>query len=186
MKITTIGRGHIGGTLARLWTAAGHEVTTLGRDGGDASGSNAVLLAVPAGAVADALSRTSGLKGATVLDATNRFGADPGPADYPSIAEFVKAHTGGPTAKAFSLNFAVLLDQAATTSPSPSNVWVGDEEARPVVEQLSTDIGFQPLNAGPLAAAAAQEAFGEMIIAIMKDAGVGPIFSWFGAPTQSH
>jgi lactate dehydrogenase-like 2-hydroxyacid dehydrogenase len=33
MKITTIGRGSIGGTLARLWTAAGHEVTTLGRRG---------------------------------------------------------------------------------------------------------------------------------------------------------
>lgn len=186
MKITTIGRGHIGGTLARLWAAAGHDVTTLGRDGGDASGSDAVLLAVPAGAVADALARTTGLEGATVLDATNRFGADPGPTTHPSIAEFVKAHTGGPTAKAFSLNFAVLLDQAATTSPAPSNVWVGDEEARAVVEQLSTDIGFQPLNAGPLSAAAAQEAFGPLYMAITRDAGVGPIFSWFGAPSRSH
>ena len=38
MRITTIGRGSIGGTLARLWTAAGHQVTALGRDGGDAHG----------------------------------------------------------------------------------------------------------------------------------------------------
>ena len=46
MKITTIGRGSIGGTLARLWTAAGHQVTTLGRDGGDASDADVVLVAV--------------------------------------------------------------------------------------------------------------------------------------------
>ena len=31
MKITTIGRRTIGGTLAPLWTSAGHEVTELGR-----------------------------------------------------------------------------------------------------------------------------------------------------------
>ena len=35
MKITTIGIGTIGGTLARLRTSAGHEVTEPGRDGGD-------------------------------------------------------------------------------------------------------------------------------------------------------
>lgn len=34
MKITTIGRGEIGGTLGRLWAAAGHDVTQLGRDRG--------------------------------------------------------------------------------------------------------------------------------------------------------
>jgi hypothetical protein len=36
MKITTIGRGNIGGGLANLWEAAGHDVTRLGREGGDA------------------------------------------------------------------------------------------------------------------------------------------------------
>ena len=38
MNITTIGKGNIGGGLARLWQQAGHNVTTLGREGGDASG----------------------------------------------------------------------------------------------------------------------------------------------------
>jgi hypothetical protein len=37
MKITTLGRGNNGGTFAQLWTPAGHEVTTLGRDDGDVS-----------------------------------------------------------------------------------------------------------------------------------------------------
>ena len=37
MRITVIGRGNVGGGLARRWEQAGHEVTTLGREGGDAS-----------------------------------------------------------------------------------------------------------------------------------------------------
>src|SRR6266513_2420553 len=37
MKITVIGRGNVGGGLAAFWRAAGHEVTELGREGGDAS-----------------------------------------------------------------------------------------------------------------------------------------------------
>ena len=137
MKITTIGRGTIGGTLARLWTAAGHEVIELGRDGGDAADADVVLLAVPNEAVPDALAGVSGLHGKVVLDATNRIGVveHPAPAGYPSIAEYVKAQTGGPTAKAFNLNFGNLFDQAATASSRPNNIWVGDEEARAAVEQ---------------------------------------------------
>jgi predicted dinucleotide-binding enzyme len=46
MKITTIGRGQIGGGLARLWRESGHEETSLGRDGGDVSGADVVLIAV--------------------------------------------------------------------------------------------------------------------------------------------
>lgn len=34
MRIATIGRGSIGGGLAELWRAAGHEVTEIGREGG--------------------------------------------------------------------------------------------------------------------------------------------------------
>jgi hypothetical protein len=43
MNITTIGRGNIGGGLARLWERAGHSVTTVGCDGGDASDADIVL-----------------------------------------------------------------------------------------------------------------------------------------------
>lgn len=35
MNITMIGRGNIGGGLADLWERAGHQVTRLGRGGGD-------------------------------------------------------------------------------------------------------------------------------------------------------
>ena len=35
MKIVTIGKGNIGGGLGKLWRNAGHDVTELGREGGD-------------------------------------------------------------------------------------------------------------------------------------------------------
>ena len=37
MRIAILGRGNVGGGLARSWEKAGHEVTAFGRDGGDAS-----------------------------------------------------------------------------------------------------------------------------------------------------
>src|SRR5579875_1873137 len=141
MKITTIGRGEIGGTLGRLWGSAGHEVTQLGRDGGDAGDADVVLIAVLSEAVPDALTRVTGLDGKVVLDATNRMSAAP-PASYPSTAEYIKAQTGGPTAKVFNLNFGALLEQAGQASHTPGNIWVGDEGARDAVEQLSRDIGM--------------------------------------------
>ncbi|WP_427131352.1 hypothetical protein [Pseudarthrobacter sp. S9] len=45
MKIAVIGRGRVGGGLAKLSSAAGQEVTGLGRDGGDAAGADVVVVA---------------------------------------------------------------------------------------------------------------------------------------------
>ena len=36
MKIAVIGRGHVGGGLAERWRRAGHDLTELGTEGGDA------------------------------------------------------------------------------------------------------------------------------------------------------
>jgi predicted dinucleotide-binding enzyme len=184
MRITTIGRGSIGGGLARLWTAAGHEVTTLGRDGGDASDAEVVLLAVPYDAVTGALGQVTGLGGKIVLDATNRIGSGTPPAGYSSTAEYVKAQTGGPTAKVFNLNFADLFDRAAATTSRPNNIWVGDEEARAAVEQLSRDMGMQAVNGGPLEYAAIQEDFGKMLVKIVGDVGEGLLFYRFASPEK--
>ncbi|MGH2862278.1 MAG: NADPH-dependent F420 reductase [Solirubrobacteraceae bacterium] len=182
MKITTIGKGTIGGTLARLWTSAGHEVTELGRDGGDAAGADVVLLAVPSSVVADALAGVTNLGAQVIIDATNRLGDEAPPAGYASVAEYVKANTSGPVAKAFNLNFGNLFEQAGSVSARPNNIWVGDEGARAAVEQLSHDIGMKALNGGPLEHAAIQEAFAEMLMSIVRDAGDGLLFYRFAAP----
>ena len=100
MQITVIGRGNVGGGLARLWRAAGHEVTELGKDGGDASNADAVLVAVPSGAIADALGNVSGLDGKVVIDATNAFSGRN--EQFESLAHEVKSITGcSPTSGSF-------------------------------------------------------------------------------------
>jgi 8-hydroxy-5-deazaflavin:NADPH oxidoreductase len=181
MKITTIGRGNIGGTLGRLWSSAGHEVTQLGRDGGDATSADIVLLAVPSTVVPEALAGVSGLQGKVIFDATNRIGDQTPPAGYDSVAEYVKATTGGPVAKVFHLNFGAILDQAAGSATRPSNLWVGDEGTRDAVEQLSRDIGMEAVYGGPLERAATAEAFTEILITILQGAGA-PVFYRFATP----
>jgi 8-hydroxy-5-deazaflavin:NADPH oxidoreductase len=182
MRIATIGRGNIGGGLADLWEQAGHEVTRLGKEGGDVSAADVVLVAVPGGAIAGALDSVSGLEGKTAIDATNLGGAER-PAGFDSNAEYVKSKTGGPTAKSFNLNFAAIFDQVGKTKTKPSNVWTGDEEARGVVEQLIRDAGYDPVYAGGLENARMQEDSLALLFAIAR-AGAGRVFYRIAPPDE--
>jgi predicted dinucleotide-binding enzyme len=156
MNIAVVGRGNVGGGLADRWEGAGHEVTRIGKDGGDVSGADVVVVAVPGDAVPEAFDTVDGWQGKTVIDATNRFGTDP-PAGFPTNAAFVKSKTNGPTAKSFNLNFARVYGELGKTKTKPSNIWSGDEEARGAVEELIRDAGYDPVYAGGLDNAVAQE-----------------------------
>jgi hypothetical protein len=171
VRITVVGRGNVGGGLADLWERAGHTVTRLGRDGGDVSDPEVVLLAVPGGAIVEALEKVQGMEGRTVIDATNLYGVVP-PAGFPSNAEFVKSKTNGPTAKSFNINYALLYPRLGEARTRPSNLWCGDAEARDVVEQLNRDAGYDPVYTGPIENAGAQEALVNIIFAIGQ--GMGP------------
>src|SRR5919198_914447 len=109
MKITVIGRGNVGGGLAARWRRAGHDVTELGREGGDASGSDAVLVAIPSNSIEDAFGNVTGIGDAVVIDATNAFtGRDEG---FESLAHQIKSHVGGPVAKSFNCNYAAIYGE---------------------------------------------------------------------------
>jgi 8-hydroxy-5-deazaflavin:NADPH oxidoreductase len=182
MKVAVVGRGNVGGGLADLWERAGHEVERIGREGGDVSDAEAVLVAVPGGAISEALDNVQGTEGKTVIDATNLWGVDP-PAGFSSNAEFVKSRTNGPTAKSFNTNFAALYDRLGEAGSTPSNLWSGDEEARQVVEQLNRDAGYEPIYAGPLQNAAAQEDFLKLTSGISQG-GMGPFLYRMAPPDQ--
>ena len=94
MHIAVIGRGNVGGGLARRWEKAGHEVAEIGRDGGDVSGADVVVVAVPSGSIVDALGQVSGLDGKIAIDATNAFPSRN--EAFASLAEEVKSFTGAP------------------------------------------------------------------------------------------
>jgi 8-hydroxy-5-deazaflavin:NADPH oxidoreductase len=124
MNITVIGRGNVGG---------------------DASDAEVVLVAVPSGAIGDALGKVPGLDGKLTIDATNAFAGRN--QAYPSLAHEVKSIVGGPVAKAFNVTFAVLYDQIDQQRVPPSNLYATEDTARAVIERLIRDVGFDP--AGP-------------------------------------
>jgi len=179
MRIVTIGRGNIGGGLGERWRRAGHDVSELGHDGGDASGADAVLLAVPSAAIADAIGKVSGLEGVPVIDATNLIRGDR-PEGFASLAEYVKSLTGGPVAKAFNANFARLFDRLDDVRTRPGNVFAADEGAREVTETLVRDAGYEPEYAGDLGAARAIEDFTHLLFALAGT--MGPGFYRFAPP----
>jgi len=177
MNIAVVGKGNVGGGLADRWERAGHQVTRIGKEGGDVSEADAVLFAVPGPAIADAVENVQGLDGKTAIDATNLIGAEP-PSGFQTNAEFLKSKTGGPTAKSFNLNFARAYDQVDGAGSRPSNIWTGDEEAREVVEQLNRDAGYEPIYAGGLENAKAQEDALRLWFAI-NQGGLGPFLYRF-------
>jgi predicted dinucleotide-binding enzyme len=179
VNITVIGRGNVGGGLARLWRNAGHEVQELGREGGDASGADVLLVAVPSGAIADALGKVSGIAGKTAIDATNAFGGRN--EEFESLAQEVKSIVDGPTAKSFNLNFVALHDEIAKQRTRPSNLFAADDEARDVAEQLIRDAGYEPVYAGGLDKARLLEDSMGLLSAISQG-GLGRFFYSFAEP----
>ena len=95
----------------------------------------------------------------------------------------MKSRTNDPTAKSFNVNFAALYERIGEASSPPSNLWCGDEEARQVVEQLNRDAGYEPVYAGPLENAGAQENFLKLVFAI-NQGGLGRFFYRMAPPDQ--
>jgi predicted dinucleotide-binding enzyme len=181
MKITSIGRGNIGGGLGKRWSAAGHEVTLLGRDGGDASDADVILVAVPSGTIAEALGKVSGIEGKPAIDATNAYAGRN--EEYESLAAEVKAITGGPVAKAFNVNFASLFDQIDEQSSRPGNFYAADDEAREVAEKLIRDAGYDPIRVGGLENARLLEDQLGFFMAVVNG-GLGLSFYRYAAPGE--
>ena len=177
MNIVTIGRGNIGRGLATLWTAAGHNVTMLGHDGGDASNADVLLVAVPGTAIADALGKVDGLTGKIAIDATNIYAERTD--RFASLSEEVQSFTHGPVAKSFNLNFASLLDQVAAQRVRPSSLYAADDDARAATEALITDAGYDPVFVGGIDRARALEELGWLPIAAK---GGAPVFYRFAFP----
>src|SRR5207302_3049345 len=178
MNIVIIGRGNVGGGLARLWSASGHTTTALGRDGGDASTADVVVIAVPGDTIEAGLATVSGASGKVTIDATNAFGPRDGA--FPSLAHQVKSIIGGPVAKRFNTNYAALYDEIGKQRVRPSNLFAADLEARPITEQLIRDAGYDPVFLGGLEAARLVEDY--LLIGMAVGNRVGPYFYRMAAP----
>ena len=179
MRIVTIGRGNIGGGLAALWRAAGHDVDELGQDGGDASEADVVLVAVPGAKISEALGKVTGLDGKIAIDATNIIPERHG--DFPSYAHEVQSFTNAPVAKSFNMNYASLFGEVGKQRVRPGNWFVADDGAREVAERLIRDAGYDPIRVGDLSRARDFENAVWLLLAVQP---VGGVFYRFAVPGE--
>lgn len=205
MKIGILGAGNIGGNLGRRWGAAGHDVRFGVRDAskvselvgaigdkasaGDVAGAVAfgdvVVLAVPGGAVDDAVAAAGDLKGKILIDATNVLKWDDGPmpAKLPSSAEALQEKTGARVIKAFNtLGAEHILEPVVGGLKADTFICGDDADARKTVKGLATEIGFNVVDMGPLRYAGVLEhiAVGWIYLAMKGGLGRGIAFKVVG------
>jgi len=156
MKIAVIGAGRIGGTVGGKWEEAGHEVVYGLRDPSKKAGAKtipeslkgaeAVLLAIPAGALRQFVEdHAKELDRKILLDATNNFGGET-MHQWPALAEVVPhAHLY----RAFnSLGFDVFIDPILG-GVQADLFYAGPEGAtKDRVEKLIEDAGLHPVWVG--------------------------------------
>ncbi|HEU5066536.1 MAG TPA: hypothetical protein VFT86_11810 [Gaiellaceae bacterium] len=181
MKIATIGRGNVGGGLAKRWRNAGHEVTEIGSDGGDVSEAEVILVAVRSNVIGDALGKVTGISDQVVIDATNAFtGRTEG---FESLAHEIKSHVDGPIAKSFNCNYAAVYDEIDSQRVPPCNLYAAEDGAVEVTEQLIRDAGYHPVSAGGLENARLLEDHLLLMNAI-NNGGLGRFFYRYAEPGE--
>ncbi len=191
MKIGIIGSGNMGSGLARRITLAGHDVFMTARDLNDAEktaqqigprvkvvspaeiakGVDVLIAATPAGEQVNALKSCGDLKGKVVIDIANPLNPDMSGLSVGLTTSFAeelaKAFPGVKIVKAFNTVFAQVLNEGPDFGKGlrASAFYCGDDEAaRKTVHQLIVSMGFDAVDAGPLANARYLEPMGMLNI----------------------
>jgi predicted dinucleotide-binding enzyme len=186
MRIAVIGAGNVGGTLGRRWAALGHEVAFGVRGAPDdelraiidgargkaraapvpeaARDVEVVALATPWAAVPDALAAAGPLAGKVVLDCTNPIkpglALDVGPAGESGAERVAALANGARVVKVFNTTgFENMADPVYGGEPTLMLYAGDDADAKAVAKQLATELGFDAVDAGPLARARLLEPF---------------------------
>src|SRR3989454_10103055 len=203
MRIGILGSGLMGGKLGTIWARAGHEVVfsyarseqKLKKLARDAKGkaragtpheaaqeADAVLLAVHWSRVDDVLQQAGDLSGKVIVSCSLPMNADD--------TDLVIAHTSsGAEELARKIQRAhvvsafgtvpseVLFDvfESKRKANRPSLVYCGDhQDAKTVAATLIRDVGFDPVDAGPLRIARYTEPFTLLIARLAYEGKGGP------------
>jgi hypothetical protein len=182
-KVGIIGRGNVGGALARGLERAGYEVKVTGNDAAAVRELGAwapiVILAAPYGAV-DAVVAALGdtIAGKVLVDATNALTPDFQLAlgfSTSAAEELQKKAPKARVVKAFNTVFAQNMDSGQVLGQQLTVLAAGDDAAaRAAVLELASAIGFDAVDAGPLAHARYLEPFGVLSIRMAYGLGMGP------------
>jgi len=193
MKIGIIGTGHVGGTLGSRWAQGGHDVTfgtrhpdspeiqnLLAKSGGSAraatvaqavANSAVVLLATPWNAARDAIAGAGNLSGKVLIDAMN-----PLLPDMSGLAAGTTTSAGelvaqwAPEArvvKAFnSVGYNTMAEPVFGDERAVMFYCGDDTGAKQTVRDLAAQLGFDPVDAGPLNRARLLEPFALLWISL--------------------
>ncbi|MHB8605066.1 MAG: NADPH-dependent F420 reductase [Thermoplasmatota archaeon] len=174
-KLGIIGKGNVGTAIVAGAKRAGYEVRTTGKDPKgvhDTLGwADVVVLALPFTA-APALLRDAGavLDGKILIDATNVVGPEAVAArgHHTSGAQaIVEAAKGAHVVKGFNTIFAQHMSTGTLNGAKLAFFVAGDSaNAKRHALDLARDIGFDAIDAGPLANARLLEEFGALNIAL--------------------
>jgi 8-hydroxy-5-deazaflavin:NADPH oxidoreductase len=183
MKIAIIGKGNVGTALHIGLSRAGHETKFGHRDPKEpvseaAKWGEVIILAVPHENADNAIEAIEKFAdGKIVIDVMNAIGPkmDLGISCTTSSAEetqkkLPKAHV----VKAFNTVFAQNQSTAKLGNEQLTAFLAGDDpKAKQTVAKLTKDIGFDPVDCGPLKAARYLEAMAIMIINLAYTYGMG-------------
>jgi predicted dinucleotide-binding enzyme len=183
MRIGIIGKGNVGTAIATGLSRAGHEVKFGHRDPKEpvaeaAKWGEVIILAVPHDAAVDTTKAVgSAADGKTVIDVSNALTANMELAlgFTTSAAEEIqkmlpKAHV----VKAFNTVFAQNQSTGKVGKEQLTLFVVGDDaKAKQAVMRLGKDIGFEPVDGGPLKAARYLEPMGMFMISLGYMLGMG-------------
>jgi predicted dinucleotide-binding enzyme len=191
MRIAIIGKGNVGRTLGTNWASHGHEVMYGVRDVSKeedsaknlavkeaAQASEVVVLAVPFDAVPKALQAAGNLSGKTLLDATNPLLPDLSGLDMPegiSAAEQIASLVPGvPVVKIFNTTGYPNMANPDYNGQRATMFYCGDNAAaKKIAAGLAEDLGFEPVDAGPLREARYLEPLAMLWIHLALKQGLG-------------
>jgi 8-hydroxy-5-deazaflavin:NADPH oxidoreductase len=200
MKIAILGAGNVGSALGRSWAAKGHSIyfgvpepkseevqallktmgggTRAGTVHDAAEGAELIVLATPWPATRDAVLAAGKLAGKIVIDCTNPL--------EPDLSGLSIGHTtsAGEQVAQWATGARVVKAFNTTGSNNMANTHYGDKEitmciagddaaAKQTVMKLAHDLGFEPVDAGPLKIARLLEPFAMLWIYLAIKQGLG-------------
>lgn len=205
MNIGILGAGNVGATLGKRWAASGQTVRFGVRDASKTSvveavaacgaGTSAVgvveaaafgeviVLATPWEGVRDALRAAGPMSGKVLIDCTNPL--------LPGLAGLEVGHTasGGETVaalvpearvvKCFNTTGAGNMERPTYSDARTVMFLAGDDpSAKSIVLRLGEEIGFDMIDAGPLAASRLLEPLAMLWISLAYQRGLGRDFAF--------
>lgn len=199
LRIAMIGDGNVGTALTQGLTRAGHEVQAVGKEPERvkevARWGEVIVLAVPFSERENALREMGdAVNGKVLVDVTNtltennEFGGDV----KRSGAEEVQTKArDAKVVKAFNTVFAQHMATGQLSGESLTLFVAGDDaKAKQTVLQMGRDVGFDPVDAGPLKNARWLETLGFLNITLGYGLNMGPAIGFKlihgGAPAAAR